>query len=151
MKMINKIIVFLITVSILLFPDIRLGYGLPALQVVDFLLPIIFISLIINRKRIIWNRFYSFLLIFSGYIIVTIIVNERLGMVKDYFEIYKVLKFLLIILFFSVVEIKKFKRYYLYPIFALLVFFNLGHYFNVFGINELIKNFSYFLYRPCRL
>jgi len=141
MNKLNNIIAFLVVLSILLFPDFRLGEGMPALQFIDFLVPIIFVLVCANWKKIVWKKIYSFLIIFSGYIIVTIVANDRLGMIKDYFEIYKVLKFLLIIIFFSIVKINNFKTNFLYPIFALLVIFNLGHYFNVLGINELIETY----------
>jgi len=139
--MLNKIISFLIILSILLFPDIRLGESFPSIQFIDFLLPLIAYVVYIGRKQLVWNRFYSFILVFCVYIVFTIFVNERLNFLSDYYELFKMLKFLLIILFFSIIEIDNFKKHVFYPTFVFLVVFNLCHYFNLFGVNKLIEDF----------
>jgi len=51
--MLNKIISFLIILSILLFPDIRLGESFPSIQFIDFLLPLIAYVVYIGRKQLV--------------------------------------------------------------------------------------------------
>ena len=141
MKMLNKIIAFLIVLSTLLFPNVKLGEGLPSVQFVDFLLPIIGFIVFKNWYKVVWRKFFTIILIFGAYIILSIVVNSRITSVKDYFEIFKLIKFLLIVLFFSIVEINNYKNNIFYPIFGLLVLFNLFHYFNLFGVNYLIEHY----------
>ena len=141
MKMLNKIIAFLIVLSILLFPNVKLGEGFPSVQFVDFLLPIIGFIVFKNWYKVVWRKFFTIILVFGAYIILSIVVNSRITSVKDYFEIFKLIKFLLIVLFFSIVEINNYKKNIFYPIFGLLVLFNLFHYFNLFGVNYLIEHY----------
>ena len=59
-------------------------------------------------------------------------------MIDEYFEIYKLLKYLLLIVYFSLIPIKAIE-FYIKPFFVLLCIFNLIHFFNLFDFNILLK------------
>lgn len=137
----NKFLFFLaglVIATLLLFPAIKIADNFPVFQFVDFLLPFITIFLFVKRKEIVWNRYFSILGLFLIVILISIVFNNRLGQFRDYFELYKIIKFSLIILLFSFVSITQFTTYFVKPVFIILCIVNLFHYFNFFNINSLI-------------
>ena len=141
----------ILLISILFFPDIQLSASLPSFQVIDFLIPLIGLVIYQRKPKIVKNNYYFFLLFFTGYILFTIVINGRIGIVRDYFELYKFFKFLLLILFFSVIDVLLFLKTWTKPIFILLVIINLLHFFEIGNTNDLLlqyynggRNISYF-------
>lgn len=65
-------------------------------------------------------------------------INGRTGIISDYLEIYKLFKFGLLILFFGLLDYESFGRRWFKPIFLAVASVNLLHFFNIFGINELL-------------
>lgn len=129
----------LVMFSLLLFPDITIKAGFPKFKFVDFLLPFIGISLVVNRKKINWNLLYNLILVFFGYILFVILYNKRQGNISDYFELYKLLKYLAIILLFTQIDYKKFFVFSVKPTFVLVVIGNLIHYFELLGLNTILE------------
>jgi len=139
-SLINFFGAFLI-ISILFFPDIHFGTGLPAFQTVDLFLPVILILIFIQRKNIKWNNYYFIFILFFFYIPITSAINGRITELNDYFEVYKFLKFFLLILIFSLIEYKSFIRIWAKPIFIVLVIVNLFHFYNIFGTNAFLLKY----------
>ncbi len=143
-QMLNRIGLFLgglILFSLLFLPDIHLGKQLPAFQTIDFLLPFVVMYLFIRRKELQWQKYYIILLLFCAYIPISMFVNGRLNKVIDYFEIYKILKFLLIILLFTFIDFKQFSTRWLFPLFYGLVILNFVHFFNIFDFNSFLHKY----------
>lgn len=122
----------------LFLPDVSLGGGIPSLQAIDFLLPFAAILLFLRRKEIQFNRYYLLLAIFSIYILITIVINGNTGVLNQYFETYKILKFGLLIAYFSLIPIAGIKPW-IKPTFVVLVLFNLIHFFDLFGFNSILQ------------
>ncbi|GAB5416314.1 MAG: hypothetical protein Crog4KO_11020 [Crocinitomicaceae bacterium] len=125
-------------VSILFVPDIHLKSGWPAFQCVDFLLPIVGVTLLMRGKTLNLNKYWILFLLFCAYIPITMHLNGRTGVISDYLEIYKLLKFGILILFFGLLDYGSFSKHWFKPIFVAVTFVNLLHFFNLFGVNELL-------------
>lgn len=138
---INTILALLTVLSVTLIPEIKLAANFPTFQLIDFLLPFHLGAIYLNRNKFNYNNLYTGLLVFSLYIVFTIIINNRLNSFNDYFEVYKLIKFGIVIAFFATIKIQKFKEHVLYPVFIGLVVFNFLHYFNVFNFNVLVERF----------
>ncbi|MDB4088375.1 O-antigen ligase family protein [Flavobacteriales bacterium] len=130
-----------ILASVVLLPEIKLSGSLPTIQFVDILFPFIILILFIERKLLELSRFYFIGVLFLLYIVFTIIYNERQGVFRDYFELYKLFKWLTIVLFFSTIERGSFLNFHVKSIFVLVVVLNLFHYFNWFNFNWVIENY----------
>lgn len=142
-QILNRINFFLggiILFSLLLFPNLRISQSLPAFQLIDFLLPYVFIVLFVQRKLVRWQLIYKLLIVFVIYILIVIIVNERQKEIRDYFELYKLLKFGAVIILFTLIDFKIFFKFLVKPIFILVVIGNLIHYFELFGLNAILDN-----------
>jgi O-antigen ligase len=126
--------------SILFLPDITISPKLPAFQFVDLILPFLLIGIILKIKCLIWHNYYFFLFIFSAYVLFTMGINGRFGMLRDYFEIYKILKFLIVIIFFTLIDIRLFLKQWVKPLFIGICLINLIHFFDLFQINKWIEN-----------
>lgn len=137
----NYILSILIILSVTLIPDIKIAPGLPNLQLIDFLIPFILGSIYINRNNFKFDNLYGLIILFGVYIVFTIIFNARYTAFRDYFEVYKIFKFLIVIVFFATTSIPNFKKRILYPVFIALVVFNLLHYFNIFNFNTLLEKY----------
>jgi O-antigen ligase len=61
--------------------------------------------------------------------------------IQDLFELYKLMKYGVIVAFFAQVPIREFLKVWLKPMFLLLVGANALHFFNVFGFNQIIADF----------
>lgn len=142
MQLINRIpvyILFLVLASVFLFPGIQIK-SLPAIRIEDiFFLPVL-IYVCTKFKQISWN--YPLVLsVFTGFILLSIFVNFENNRLRDYFEIYKLVKFGTYVLFFSLVASKDDCVSFLNWIFASLVVFNLFQYFNWLGFNQIVEPF----------
>ena len=128
-----------VIVSLLFLPPFRIKSSLPAIELVDILVPIIGIILAFRFKAIQPKRFYLIIGIFATHILLTIAVNSRLGEMRDYFELFKLMKFALFAALFSLSgmleDLKLFKQ-----LFIALVIVNLMQYFNTFNINLLLSD-----------
>ena len=81
------------------------------------------------------------MLFFALYIFFTILINERLWSLRDYFEIYKIGKYLLIIIFTRHVFQNNFVKFdrLLKLTFVGLLILNFLHYFNVLNFNKIVE------------
>lgn len=126
--------------SILFLPDITLNSKLPAIQLLDIILPFLLLGIILKIKSVIWHKYYFFLLLFSVYILFTMGINDRFGILRDYFEIFKIFKFIIVIIFFTLIDIRLFLQKWVKPLFVGICLINLTHFFDVFQINKWIEN-----------
>lgn len=140
-KSLNYILSLLIVLSVTLIPEIKLASNFPTFQLLDFLLPFILVSIYLNRENFEFKKLYLGILLFGAYIIFTILLNGRYTAFRDYFEVYKLLKFLVIVVFFATTSVYKIKQRVFYPVFWGLVVFNFLHYFNVLDFNILIEKY----------
>lgn len=135
----EKYLFYFSLVSIFLLPSINLFPNLFAIRPEDIIFPIIVCIVICNKAYI--DFFYSrFLLLFSAYILFTILINN-MHAYRDYSEIYKIIKYLFYLMFFMY-SIKKFTYLKILEVIFVFVFiFNIMHYFNVFNFNNIIEPF----------
>ena len=136
---INFILGGLVLLSLLLFPDITVKLGLPKIKFIDILFPFIITVLFVQRKSINWRLTYKIILAFCAYILFVVIFNGRYAIVRDYFELYKILKFLSVIILFTLIEHEKFLRFWIKPIFVVVVLGNIIHYFEWLGLNPILE------------
>lgn len=134
----NVLLAMLFVFSSFLFPTFEITSSLPRFQFNDFLMPFIFLVLLSNQKILEFKAYYLFLFGFAIYILFTIFLNGSYFRLNEYFEIYKLLKYAGIVAFFSLIPFESW-RILIKPIAILLVIFNLFHFFELFGINEIIK------------
>jgi O-antigen ligase len=106
---------------------------------VDFLMPF-FAGIIIYKKWYKnWNLLYvkNFLFL-MGIIALSIILNNQWLVVNDWFEIYKVIKWLLVFIVFKELFKQKINTTIIDVIFVCLLIFNFLHYHNLFSFNEMV-------------
>lgn len=130
----------ILLISVLFIPELQIKAGWPAIQVADFLLPLVGITLLIRFKSIHFHWYWLIILAFCLYIPITMYLNGRSGVIADYFEVYKLIKFSLLVLFFTLLDFKHFSCQWFKPIFVLLAIINLAHFFNLFQINDLLSD-----------
>jgi len=122
-----------------LAPPIVLPYFSFKFQFIDFLMPF-FAGIIIYKKWFKnWNLMYvkNFLFLISV-ICLSIIVNKQWFVINDWFEIYKVIKWLLVFVVFKELCGQKMNTTIIDIIFVCLLIFNFLHYYNLFNFNETV-------------
>ena len=140
-KRLFDILAIVIFITLLFFPFIRVADGFPGFEIIDILLPVLLLLFIKNYSKIQHKKIYLFLAGFSGYVLLTIAINGRLGQLRDYFEIIKILKFGMVIFLFSFVSTKEFSEKWIRPVFIALVVLNFVHYFELFRLNYLLEHY----------
>ena len=73
-----------------------------------------------------------------GVIILGILINKQWTIVNEWFEVYKVIKYLLIFIIFKELYSSKINRAIIDVIFICLIIFNFLHYHNIFDFNQII-------------
>ena len=96
---------------------------------------------ILQKKSFNLNTYLRVLILYLFYIIITILVNKnRAPELNNYFELYKVIKYLIVFYFsyttlnFNKDELDSVIRFS----FIFLIAFNFLHYFNIFHFNEIV-------------
>lgn len=131
----------IIVCSVLFLPDFHLKSSWPAIQLIDFILPILAIYVFIERKHVQGKMFFIGIAAFALLMLVSMGINGRIFVFQDLFEVFKLIKFSLIVAFFTLVPTAAFCRTWLKPMFIALVGFNLVHFFNLFGFNDIIASY----------
>lgn len=126
-------------VSIFL-PDLHIRESLPAIQINNFLIPFLAYYTLKDLKNLKFRAYYYLLLLFCFYIILTIGLNNRWHSGNDYFEIYKVLKFGIIIAFYSLTPFMSWKKVII-PAGLVLGVLNLIHFSEFKPFNDFIYAF----------
>ena len=91
LKWLSIIVVF----SFLFLPPFRIKSSLPAVELIDILVPVLGVVLAFRIRDLHPRKFYILVGGFAVYVFITIIANSRLGEVRDYFEIFKLLELVL--------------------------------------------------------
>lgn len=135
-----RVLICLLVISVFFFPVIPIQENWPTFHFLDFLLPFIVIAFAFNGSKLSLKIYDFFLLGFIVIIFISILVNHRAGVAQDYFEIMKLLKFGLLILFVSISIKYVNAEAILNWIFILLVLFNFIQYFELFNFNFILSN-----------
>lgn len=123
-----------------LSPDIYFHSKFAAFQISDFLLPLLFYSVWKERDRLFVKQYILFLAVFCLVIFISMILNNRLTHISDYFEIYKFFKFGIVLAFFSLISFDSWKKIIL-PTGIALMMINLLHFFEVGSVNDFLINY----------
>lgn len=123
-----------------LFPDIYLHPKFAAFQISDFLLPILGYVVWKKRDKLLVKPYLLFLASFSVVVVASMAFNRRFVHVSDYFEIYKFVKFGIIIAFYSLIPFDGWKKIII-PTGVVLVGVNLLHFFEVGSLNTFIQKY----------
>lgn len=133
----TRILCLITFISICLVPYIPIKANL-YFRLEDFLLTLVFL-LILPQVKLLKYWYFSALLIWAVYSIITMAINNRLAAFNDYTEIYKLFKYSCYLLLFY--QFFKLKIDFFKPVafvFLGLVLFNLFHFYNILNFNELI-------------
>lgn len=138
-RKINNILALLIFLSVTIIPSIRFSESLPSVQGLDLLLPFLIARIIVQRAYVGRKLFFITFGFCGIYILFSIFLNELYNAYQDYFEIYKLLKFGVVMLFFSLFKLDKLYNIVFIPTFILLVIFNTLHFYDLFGFNKIVE------------
>jgi len=139
LKQFDFALLALILLSICIFPLIKVKSNL-YLGLEEFLLPLILMRL--YKKNISYLKLFIITsTLLCLYILLTIIINGRIACYRDYFEIYKIFRFAIVLAFAAEVLKNNFLRFdtLVKICFLILVILNLMHYFNLFDFNTYIQ------------
>jgi O-antigen ligase len=133
-----SILVGTLFLTVLFLPYFRISSAGPGVEIIDLFLPLLLFIFVLKCKELSQKKIFYFLLIFASIILISIFVNARHKNIRDYYELFKLLKFALIIGLFSFVSYQEFLKKWIRPTFIILVVFNLVHYFGLFGFNDFL-------------
>lgn len=132
--------------SIFLLPGFEFYSGAPQVRPDDMFAYLMLLTLLISypwRFSIQLREYMFFLAALTLWILVTQLGNDRLFVISDYFEYYKMLKFIIVLMFFYIT----FRHnsfftgngyYFLRVLFCGVVIFNLLHYFGLLSFNQVV-------------
>lgn len=130
--------------GLFLLPAIEIKSSLPKIQPDEFLLPLIALCcFLLPGKNTLWPlRTYG--LIIAGMlfmVMLSMLVNSRLGNMRDAFEMIKLLKFALVIAFVALVVPHVRIRGWMKLALIASLFFNFLHYIDFMGFNQAVVSF----------
>lgn len=133
--------------GIFLSPSVQIISSLPKVRLDDFLAYIILLWVLLGGYPMRWFRsafsiYATLICVMSCWVLVTILVNNRIASLADYFEIYKHVKYLLVMFLFYKLALQQknnllISKNIIY-IFVALVIFNLMNLLNFASFNTLI-------------
>lgn len=114
------------------------------IHLTDMLIPFFAMVVLINFKSELiasakWFLIANIALMLIA--LISLIVNHRLFILRDDFELMKMIKFLIVFLFVIIAVKGTDLTSILKIIFVFVLFFNLLHYFNLFGFNQIITKY----------
>lgn len=130
--------------GLFLLPAIEISSSLPKVQPDEFLLPLIALCcFLLPGKQTLWPlRTYG--LIIAGmllFVMLSMLVNSRLGNMRDAFEMVKLLKYALVIAFTALIVPHVRIRMLLQIALAASLLFNLLHYTDFMGFNQAVVSY----------
>ena len=123
----------LLFVPPLSFPGLQFKF-----QLIDLIIPFMLLWLIWKKGRSFSMMYVRNLLILLGVVIFSILFNFRHNSFNDLFEIYDIIKYIVVFLVFKEIYQPKIKQLAIDISFLVLIVVNLMHYHNIFGFNETI-------------
>jgi O-antigen ligase len=125
----------------MLLPHLHFAESMPGVHLSELLLPVIGILLLIDFRKNVAGSLRIVLLIqgvLATVMLLSIAVNHRFGMYRDYFELFKVVKYCILVVFFTqfiqFVNLNSIMKVTM----SLLLVFNVLHYTDLFGFNDLV-------------
>jgi hypothetical protein len=139
MNKIATVLSIVFCIALLLAPPILFPYFTFKFQAVDFLMPIMLGIILINKWYKNWNLNYVKLLLFIiPVILISIFLNRQYKVINDYFEVYRVITFLLVFIFFKETYKPKWFSVTFDTLFVVLLIFNILHFHNIFHFNQTV-------------
>lgn len=146
-----KFLVYGFLVSIFLLPGITFSASLPEVRPEDLLVYGMLLTLLLmSSKTVIWSssiqKYMLFIMLFTIWMVITQLGNDRLTSMSDYFEYYKMLKYGIVALTFYLIhkngildqtDILRAIRI----IFCIVFVLNISHYFNLLNYNPIVMPF----------
>ena len=143
-KLPARALLFLLLFSVFLLPAFSLVNGMPKIQVAELLLPVLLILVFWKADKRFFYEVRPLLIILSLLALViflSMVVNHRVRMVRDYYEILKVGKYLAVVMFIALYASDAGQMRMFKVIFLGLILFNLVHYFNFLDFNKVIERY----------
>lgn len=142
---VNRLLLYVLLLSVFLLPAISINQAWPKIQIAEMLLPFLFLSVVLNKHFLAYIKNISTYLIFLGCFIacifISMLVNQRLVFMQDYFEIFKQLKYA-IVMIFILQQAKSVNLHLVFKtIFVLVLTFNFLHYINFLDFNSIIEKY----------
>ncbi len=123
--------------SVCFFPYIPITDQL-SIRLEDLLFPIVLFLVLPSWKELL-NLYFILILAWGIWGLLSMAVNGRLFVLNDYFELYKLFKYMGFVLLFLILFRSKLNVFkFVSIIFLLLVCFNLFHYFNIMQFNTKV-------------
>jgi O-antigen ligase len=131
--------VFMIFASLCL-PAIMLSSSLPTIHILDLFFPVMLGFIWVNRKQV--NTGYGAWIpfIFPGVVLFSILIQGHHTPYSDYFEVYKWIKFGIVIWYFSLLDFSLVKRFIPW-IFGILLLINTIHFFEFTPLNKILEHY----------
>ena len=134
--------------SMFILPNITISSSLPEVRLEDLFTFIMFLSLLLtNPRKDQWdlslNRYLQVMGLFMFWIAITQLGNFRIAYISDYFEYYKMFKYIIVLLFFylaarefdfRLTDSFNYIRITFYVVFVL----NMFNYFNILDFNQSV-------------
>lgn len=137
----ESFLTYIFLFSIFLLPGFKLYESTYTIQISDLLIPFFSGYILLNIKRFDFNILKQFLLpilLLLVIVFISIIINHRIYVLQDDFELLKLIKFLIVFIFFATCNYNRTHYLVLKVIFTLVLIFNFLHYINFEGFNQNI-------------
>lgn len=138
-----SILINLFLILVLILPAFEIKPGIPKFSPEDLILPFCILLLLFvpeKKKFLVDYKIILFPIIFYMFwILISIVINNRIEIIRDHFEWIKIVKLLIFVIFFAIFIDKYSLNRTIKITFGILLAFNLAHYINLFHINEIIE------------
>lgn len=139
----HRLLFYILLFSIFLLPAIPLKTGWPKIQIAEILLPFLCVSILLHKHFLAYIKGMSIylliLLSLAVSVFISMVFNHRLGHIQDYFEILKIMKYAIIMIFIAQNRSLLNINLALKISFFLVMLFNTLHYTNFLNFNTLIE------------
>ena len=130
---------FIVFASLCL-PAITLRSTLPSIHILDIFFPVMLYFIWMNRTQLATGYLTWIPFIFSGVVLFSIVIQGHHTSTSDYYEVYKWIKFGIVIWFFSLLDFSLIKRVIPW-IFGVLIVINTIHFFEFTPLNKILEHY----------
>lgn len=124
----------------LCFPAITISISAPSIHVLDLAFPLLVINIWLNRSKLQRSTYLWTPFLLAGYVLISILIQGHKSSMSDFFEIYKWLKYGVLVLFFTLQDFTLLKRFIPWLL-GILILINVLHFFNCFDINSILEKY----------
>lgn len=135
----NYLGAFLIFASLCL-PVVTLKESLPSIHVLDICLPFVLYYSWKNRANRLHGKYQIIPFLFAAYVMFTILIQKHPTSTSDYFEVYKWIKFGIVCMFFTLIDLSKVERFIPW-ILACLIGMNILHFIEFPYWNQVLEKY----------